>query len=135
MNRILKMVFALLLSIGILTGCQSESGNADQTTETEQNEQQEMKAEVVISKENGEEILQEKEIEFEEGQSLMEVMKANFEVEESDGFITGVEGVSAEEGEEKAWFYTINGEEAMVGANDYELESGDQIAFDFHAWE
>ncbi|WP_440897547.1 DUF4430 domain-containing protein [Amphibacillus sp. Q70] len=132
--KFFKLVLSLMLSTGILLGC----GSADLDNnegQTEQSEVQGLQVELVISQENGEEILAQEELEIEEGLTLMEVMQENFEVEEEDGFISAINGIQAEDGEPYAWLYTINGEHATVGAADYEIENGDVIEFDFQSWE
>lgn len=68
-----------------------------------------------------------KELKFEEGQNLLEVMKENYDVTDKDGFISDIEGYEQDEKEGKYWLYTINGEQATVGAADYELEDQDII--------
>lgn len=68
-----------------------------------------------------------KELKFEEGQNLLEVMKENYDVTDKDGFISVIEGYEQDEKEGKYWLYTINGEQATVGAADYALEDQDVI--------
>ncbi len=70
-----------------------------------------------------------KEIKVEEGQNLLEIMKENYEVTAKDGFISVIEGYEQNEKEGKYWLYTINGEQATVGAADYELEDKDVIVW------
>jgi len=140
----MKKLLVALLSLGILFGC----SNAPSTNESSNNntaetvEKEETAAEivtVVISKNNGEEIIEEKEIEIESGKevTVMDVMQANFDVEtQFDGaFVASINGVAGSEEEKTSWFYSVNGEEAMVGANEYKLEPEDKIEFDLHKWE
>lgn len=129
--RFFKLFLSLMLATGILLGC----GSADSDQSDGQTEVQNLQVEIVVSQENGAEILAQEELEIEEGLTLMEVMKENFEVEEEEGFISAINGLQAEEGESYAWLYTINGEQATVGAADYEIENGDVIEFDFQSWE
>nr|WP_255688253.1 DUF4430 domain-containing protein [Pontibacillus sp. HN14] len=134
----LQLFLVSFFVLGGLAACgQSTEGgsNGDADNQSTQ-EEQEQQVEVKITKNNGEEVISEKEVEIEDGMTVMEVMEANFNLEAgNDGFITAIEGVSPEDGEKKAWFYTVNGEEAMVGAKDYKLEAGDSVTFDFHSWE
>lgn len=89
---------------------------------------------VAITTENGANEVATETINISEGQTVMDVLLGAFDVEEDNGFITSINGIKAEDGEEKAWFYEVNGEAAMVGASDYELSDGDEVAFNFHAW-
>lgn len=132
-------VLLLLAACGADEGNEEDAGSEDAGSEqTEGNgvsEQNEDTVLITISIDEGKEYVDEKEIPIEEGEILMDVMKENFYVEEEDGFITSIERVSADEGEEKGWIFFIDGEMAMVGAEDYELSPGEEITFDFQEWE
>lgn len=140
----MKKLLVALLSLGILFGCSNDpSTNESSNNNTAETvDKEETAAEivtVVISKNNGEEIIEEKEIKIESGKevTVMDVMQANFDVEtQFDGaFVASINGVAGSEEEKTSWFYSVNGEEAMVGANEYKLEPEDKIEFDLHKWE
>ncbi|WP_099351734.1 DUF4430 domain-containing protein [Fredinandcohnia onubensis] len=140
----MKKLLVALLSLGILFGCSNEpSTNESSNNNTAETvDKEETAAEivtVVISKNNGEEIIEEKEIKIESGKevTVMDVMQANFDIEtQFDGaFVASINGVAGSEEEKTSWFYSVNGEEAMVGANEYKLEPEDKIEFDLHKWE
>ncbi|WP_099362680.1 DUF4430 domain-containing protein [Fredinandcohnia onubensis] len=139
----MKKLLVALLSLGILFGCSNdpstnESSN-NNTAETVDKEETAEIVTVVISKNNGEEIIEEKEIKIESGKevTVMDVMQANFDIEtQFDGaFVASINGVAGSEEEKTSWFYSVNGEEAMVGANEFKLEPEDKIEFDLHKWE
>lgn len=147
MNKWLLRFGAVLLFIGIMTGCGASDtdDNATEKTDTgaqteeqsedqDNGEQDEATVAITISTDEGDEVIDEKEVPVEADAILMDVLKENFEVEENGGFITSIEGIVADEDEEKAWMYSVNGEEANVGAADYELDPGDEVSFDLHAW-
>ncbi|PBB05489.1 MULTISPECIES: DUF4430 domain-containing protein [Salimicrobium] len=134
MEKLRNYAGVVALTLVLLTGCQAESETSESQEEGSQSSQ-EIEATVELTKNQGEEQVEEKDITVEEGTVLMDAMEENFEVEEKDGFINGIEGISAEEGEKKAWVYDVNGEEATVGAAEYEIEDGDEIHFDFQSWE
>ncbi|WP_010284323.1 DUF4430 domain-containing protein [Bacillus timonensis] len=138
----MKKLIVALLSLGLLFGCSNDQPTNDTSKNTSETVNKEEKAEivtVVISKNNGEEIIEEKEIEIEEGKevTVMDVMQENFDIEtQFDGaFVASINGVAGSEDEKTSWFYSVNGEEAMVGANEYKLEPDDKIEFDLHKWE
>lgn len=141
MNRWLLRLASVLFIIGIIAGCSSDTDTDTNSTEDasmateEQTEENEDPVAITISKDEGEEVLDEKEVAIETDAILMDVLKENFDVEDEDGFITSIDGVSPEKNEEKAWMFFINDEEAPVGAEDYELEPGDEVTFDLQAWE
>lgn len=137
MKKWMLTLFTIFTTLLLVVGCSNESTTPAEEEETvvETTESQEEVIKVTISKDEGEEVLSEKEIEIEENAILMDIMKENYDIEEDDGFITSIDGVAPEEGEEKAWMYFVNDEMAMVGAAEYELEAGDNVVFDLQAWE
>ncbi|ARI77211.1 DUF4430 domain-containing protein [Halobacillus mangrovi] len=136
MKKFNFFLVAALLAVGVISGCGTQqTEKAEEANASQQEEKQEVTLKVEISKNNGEEVLADQEITVAEGTTLMEVMKDNFEVKESEGFINSIEGIEGNQEEKMAWMFTINGEEAMVGANEYEVEQGDEIIFDYHSWE
>lgn len=139
MKSLFIWLFSLLLSFGVLAGCSTAEQSPNETSETkEQTSETEVEETTVItiSQDNGEEIIAEEKVEVEEGAILFDVMEENFELEATeDGFITSIEGVSQDEEAGKYWMYEVNGEAAMVGAKEYELEPGDEVTFDLHAME
>lgn len=77
----------------------------------------------------------EQEVELEEGQNLLDLMEANFDIEQTDGFISSINGYEQDEEAGKYWLYDVNGEMAEVGAQEFELNNGDQIEWKLEAFE
>src|SRR5699024_9183174 len=100
----------------VIVGCSNNneltSNNTTNTNNVENVENEEGQIEVLISitKEEGEEELASKEVEVEEGAILMDVLKDNVEIEEEDGLITSIDGVEADDSEQIAWMYFVNGD-------------------------
>ncbi|SDD46542.1 protein of unknown function [Terribacillus halophilus] len=129
MKKALHMLSALLLAAGILAGC----GTTEEPKQKNQQAEQKTEQQVTVTlTEDGKEISS-KVVSFEEGDSLMDVMKENFDVEDDGGMITSINGHSQDKGKNKYWLYTVNGEMAEVGAADLELSEGDDIAFNLQA--
>ncbi|WP_217988185.1 DUF4430 domain-containing protein [Terribacillus saccharophilus] len=124
MKKALHMLSALLLVAGILAGC----GTAEQPQQNQQAEQQTEQQVTVTLSEDGEEISS-KEVSFEEGDILLDVMKENFEIEEDGGFITSIDGHAQDANANKYWLFTVNEEMSPVGANEVELKDGDEVVF------
>ena len=105
MKKWMLTLFTIFTTLVLVVGCSNESTTPAEEEETvvETTESQEEVIKVTISKDEGEEVLSEKEIEIEENAILMDIMKENYDIEEDDGFITSIDGVAPEEGEEKAW--------------------------------
>ena len=70
-----------------------------------------------------------KTVTFVAGESLYQVMQANFDLVDQDGFITSINGQAQDEAAQKYWMYDVNGEMALVGAKDLILEPGDHVEF------
>ena len=68
-----------------------------------------------------------KELEVEEGTTVLDSLKEQYEVIENDGYVVSIEEMEIDEKLGKYWMYEINNEEAAVGAADYELKDGDQL--------
>ncbi|WP_404442597.1 DUF4430 domain-containing protein [Sutcliffiella horikoshii] len=134
-----KLLFTLLLTLILaLTGCASGGSDSNQpsnnetTTESQEQKEEQLSASIKLTKE-GEEVISEDTIEFEEGESLMEVMDRNFDLTTGFGgdFIVGIDGLGSEEEADFYWNISVNGESLMVGANDYTLEENDEVHFDY----
>lgn len=126
----------LFLLIGFISGCATTENSETTTKEEKQVEAvQEEKITVILSVDDGQEQIEEKEIPIEEGAILMDVMKEHFTIEEEGGFIHSIDGIAPAEDEEKAWMYFVNGEMAKVGAQEFELSPGDEVTFDLQSWE
>ena len=80
--------------------------------------------------ENGEQV-----VEVEEGALLLDVMKENFEIEETDTFINAINGVEQDATANKWWLFDVNGEMAQKGAAETELKAGDLIEGKLEAYE
>ncbi|WP_368651985.1 DUF4430 domain-containing protein [Ornithinibacillus sp. 4-3] len=137
MKKSLLQMLSLLITIMLLVGCSSTEENQNQTNDNSNNTEQsaEEKAVITISQDEGDTVLTEKEVSFEEGAILMDVLKENFEIEETGGMITAVDGLEADESEKKAWMYFVNDEMPMVGAAEFELSAGDKVNLDLQSWE
>lgn len=148
-NWILKLS-TLILAVGLLVGC-SATENNEQTGKVNGNNNQEVNNEnnidtseedrseeivtIIISKDFGEELIADQEITIKEGAILMDVLKENFSVEDDNGFVTSIDGEKQDPDKSKYWLYSVNGEDGMVGANEYELSAGDEVHFELNSME
>lgn len=74
------------------------------------------------------------EIDIEEGQTVLEALKENFEVVEEGGLVSSIEGHEQDETESKYWLYTVNDEQPTVGAADYVLKDGDEVKWSLNGY-
>ncbi|WP_182102772.1 DUF4430 domain-containing protein [Niallia taxi] len=132
-----RLFFILMVTIFAVVGCNQGSDTGKEETPAPKEEQSEADqfAHIVIMKNDGEEVVEEKDAHFAKGEKLMDVMQRDFEVEHDNGFITSINGIKANEDKKESWFIKVNGEDAKVGAKELELKNEDTIEFDLHAWE
>lgn len=132
MKKITNLLMTIVVTLVLLAGCSSGSESND-TKKAQSAEEGTIS--VIISDEAAGEVYSDEEITIQEDAILMDVMQENYDIDENDGFINEIDGVSPEEGEKKAWIYSVNGEDALVGAAEYELSIDDEVAFDLQSWE
>lgn len=133
-----KQMITIMSMALLLFGCSAntpDTSNQTDSNTSEQTAEQEAVVVITISQDEGEEVLSTKEVSISEGDILMDVMKAHFDIEEDGGFITSIDGIAPKEDEKKAWMFFVNGDMAMVGAAEYELSAGDKVTFDLQSWE
>lgn len=135
MKKMNNLILSLLMTGILLTGCgvseiQDKTSSSEKQVESSivQEESKEVFAivKVVVA---GEE-MNEVELAVDNGVTLLDAMKENMKIEETDGFINSINGVEQSEKENKFWVYTVNDEQVTVGANEYELLDGDQVVWE-----
>jgi hypothetical protein len=80
---------------------------------------------------------------FQDGDTVMDVLQDNLDVDTAygGGFVNAIQGVKSGytgQGSAKVkqdWFFWVNGSIADMGASDYQLKQGDDVWWDFHSWE
>lgn len=121
MKKRLLSIALLLTVVLTFVGCKNNS-NTDSTSS-------EYKLQATIELIEDGESFKKETLSFNEGEKLLDVIKRNLEVEEKDGFITSIDGHTQDEDSNKYWLYTVNGEMAEVGANQFELHEKDEVVF------
>lgn len=132
-----KYLYLSLLGL-LLVGCsdtatveESPAEMQEEATEAvedvEGGEVEEITAEVsvVVDGEEQEDLSQS--LEVTENTILLDAMDEVYDLEGEDGFITAIEGHEQDPDNNKYWLYSVNGEDAPVGAGEYELQDNDQI--------
>jgi len=129
----------LLIAAMIVTGCTEDTQNTDPTnnkviTETVDQEAttsaadtQEVTASIKILIDGELQTDLSQEVSVPEGTTLMEVMTENYEIVHENSFITEINSHQQDLEANRFWLYDINGEMAMVGIAEYEIEEGDVI--------
>ncbi|WP_162012849.1 DUF4430 domain-containing protein [Streptococcus sp. S784/96/1] len=66
---------------------------------------------------------------FESGDTVMDVLEDNYEVEKDNGLITSIDGLAQDEAKKLYWMFKVNDEMAPKGAEQITLNDGDKIEF------
>lgn len=136
----LLVVFLMIGGLFVTSGCQENPRTSSETTKYAQSmastarsvDQQQVTATIVITN-KGEEVTS-KEVEFQENEPLLKVMKENFTIEEKDGFITSIDGLSQDQKNNLFWVYTVNDQMSDKGAQELFLNKKDTITFNLQAF-
>ncbi|WP_239254740.1 DUF4430 domain-containing protein [Listeria ilorinensis] len=115
-----------LVSVVMLAACSGDTGKVREA------ELSPVKIEITVTKNKGTEEIATQKIKADQGMSLFTIMKEYFEVEDEDGFITSINGVSQNESAGEYWLFEVNGEMSPKGAKDVFPKNGDQISWDLH---
>jgi len=91
-----------------------------------------MTVRVVGTKNFGEELVFDKQVEVRVGATAGEALEQAVEIDMSGSFIETIAGIKG--GQTEYWFYYINGVMANVFAHGYKLHPGDVQYWDFHDW-
>lgn len=147
MNKLFNRLFVLLLSGVLLTACGNQGEETPDTTEPdtedveteapadEADDAEEATITIDIAVE-GEEVADlSKEVVAPEGMYLLDIMKENYDIEETDGFIESIEGYSQDAEADIYWMFYVDGEMGEVGAAEYTPENADQIEWRLEGFE
>lgn len=75
------------------------------------------------------------EVVAEQGDSVMDVLEDYHQVEEDNGMVTAIDGVSQNPSTNTYWMYKINDQMADKGAEELKLAAGDTIEFYLETFE
>lgn len=75
------------------------------------------------------------EVVAEQGDSVMDVLEDYHQVEEDNGMVTAIDGVSQNPSTNTYWMYKINNQMADKGAEELKLAAGDTIEFYLETFE
>lgn len=66
---------------------------------------------------------------YHKGDTVLDVLKANYKVKEKDGFITSIDGISQDETKGLYWMFKVNNKLAPKAANQIKVKKNDKIEF------
>lgn len=127
----------LLASTLILVGCGETTSTEEVTSTPVETTEEVAVAEITVAVtvdgepiEEGEQVL-----EVEEGAVLLDVMKEHYELDESGGLISAINGHEQDADAGKYWIFDVNGEMGEVGVAELELTDGDLVEWKLEAFE
>lgn len=122
MKKLNRLVLGATLIV-TLAGCGAK--DSQKTTESSESS---AKVSIVLKEENKE--FDSKEVSVKEDAVLYDVLKDNYNIEDTKGFITSIDGHKQDEKANKYWLYTINGKQAEKGVQETNISDGDNVVFD-----
>lgn len=122
-------VFLAILMLISIVGC----SNKDSSVNASKEKDAVSKVTIEVTQNNGDSKVEKKTVEMKEKETLLDVMKKNFKIEDDNGFITSINGIKQDTKENKYWLFDVNGTPAVKGANETELKNGDHVKWDLHA--
>jgi hypothetical protein len=94
--------------------------------------------ELTVTREYGAVPVLERSVSANESDTVMRVLEGEAEIETryGGGFVHSIEGVAEESrgGDPYDWFFYVDGEEAEIGAADYDVAGGERIWWDYRNW-
>ena len=127
MKKTLYSLFTVLAAL-VLVSCGQSTPSATKNSASSSQVAKEKEIITVSIAPEGQEA-QSKTLKVAEKANLMEVLKANYKIEEKGGLITSIDGVAQDESKGLYWMYKINGEMAPKGAAETTVQDGDTIEF------
>lgn len=119
----ISSILVLALALISLTACVSQLTSKTSSSSI----QQEETAHFVIKTSDDKE--EKKEVTFTKGQTILEVMQKEFQIKESNGIITSIDGINQDEAKKTYWMYKVNDEMAPKLAGETPLKKGDTVEF------
>ncbi|NTM07948.1 DUF4430 domain-containing protein [Enterococcus faecium] len=105
----LATLLTVFIGLFIMTGCQSNQNDQASSKASTQATSEVAKSSALIKLTDSDKEITSKTVTYKSGESLLVILKANFEVKERDGFITSIDGHAQDESQNKYWTFTING--------------------------
>jgi hypothetical protein len=121
-TAVASALLALLAAAGCGLGAGADVGDVEQT----------------VTREYGAVPIVQASVAAKESDTVLRVLEGEAEIETryGGGFVHSIEGVAEENrgGDPYDWFFYVDGEEAEVGAADYDVEGGERIWWDYRNW-
>ena len=125
LKKLTLPIALILLATLQISGC---------ATETATGTEESVNVRVVVTRDFGQQILLDQELDIPTGSPAMTALEQVAEVETSHGggFVTAINGLGSENSLD--WFIYFNGMQSNIGALDYTMRDGDVQIWDYHDW-
>lgn len=133
----MKKLTLLALTALALTGCATNNQSATETSSSTASSSQVVESKITLSVTQDGQAIENSpfELSFKEGDKLLDVMKAQMDIQEENGLVTSINGVSQQPDEQKYWLFDVNGKMSDKGAQDVQLKDGDKIDWKLEAYQ
>lgn len=130
MRILKKMIGSLFALVAVLTiaGCTATDSKTTKTT-TATTTSAKVTQTASVQLKDGKNSLATKTVDIKAGESLYDVMKNNFKIEDQDGFITSIDGLAQDKEAKKYWMFSVNGKMGEKGAKDTTVKVKDKVVF------
>ena len=123
-----KLLICLALAFSLVTlGACGKNESAKPTSSTN-NHQSKGQGQVTLILKTEKES-KKKSVEFKKGDTVLDVLKEIYPVQENDGFITEIDGISQDKEKGIYWMFDVNGKIGEKAANQLKVHDGDEIKF------
>lgn len=122
----LLIYLALAFSLATLAAC--GKNEAAKPTNSTNNHQSKVQGQVTLILKTEKES-KKKSVEFKKGDTVLDVLKEIYPVQENDGFITEIDGISQDKEKGIYWMFDVNGKIGEKAANQLKVQDGDEIKF------
>lgn len=124
MKKLLTYIF-LALSLVTLAAC-GKNEAAKLTRTSSQQSQSQGKVTLILKTEKES---KKKAVNIQKGDTVLDVLEEVYPVQENDGFITEIDGISQDKDKGIYWMFDVNGKLGEKAANQLKVENGDEIKF------
>ena len=124
MKKILSYI-VLALSLVTLVAC-GKIEAAKLTRTSSQQSQSQGKVTLILKTEKES---KKKAVNIQKGDTVLDVLEEVYPVQENDGFITEIDGISQDKDKGIYWMFDVNGKLGEKAANQLKVENGDEIKF------
>lgn len=133
----MKKLTLLALTVLALTGCATNNQSATESSSSTASSSQVVESKITLSVTQDGKAIENSpfELSFKEGDKLLDVMKAQMDIQEENGLVTSINGISQQPDEQKYWLFDVNGQMSDKGAQDVQLKDGDKIDWKLEAYQ